>query len=195
MGAKQFTIFDDALFKKNRGRKNSHLSGNLSDEQEGLISDMARHQLHDVDFILENEYHLENIINTEGKKRKAIDDYGEEILGARKDYFKNFAKEYSAITKQSLIELPLGKSFKLPPLDKMVAEGVLDKDEATFIFAVYCTVKKKPQGKSYTQKRHLNEWASDTFDKALIIKSLMTDDKKERDRLIEQYKKPDPDKQ
>lgn len=166
--------------------------GNVEDLS---IEEIARKQLHEVDSILEKEYNLEKIINTENKKRKEIDDYGEEIYGARKDYFKNFAKEYSAITKQSLIELPLGKAFKLPPLNKMVAEGVLDEDEATFIFAVYCTVKKKPQGKSYTQKRLLNEWASDTFEKALIIKSLMIDDKAERERLIEGYKKPDPAKQ
>ena len=183
MKARRLRLFDDARL------------GEVTRKQAQDLSEMARKQLDKVDAILEKEYNMEKIVRTTPKKRKAIDDYGEEIIGARKDYFKNIAKEYSAITVQSLIELPLAKSVKLPPLEKMVEEGVLTEDEATFIFAVYCTIKKKPHGTTYTQKKLVQQWANDTFKKSLIIKSLMTDDKKERERLIEQYKQPEKEKQ
>ena len=183
MKARRLRLFDDAML------------GEVTRQQAHDLSEMARKQLDKVDAILEKEYNIEKIVRTTPKKRKAIDDYGEEIIGARKDYFKNIAKEYSAITVQSLIELPLAKSVKLPPLEKMVEEGVLTEDEATFIFTIYCTIKKKPIGKSYSQKRLVQQWANDTFKRVLMIKSLMTDDKNDRERLIEQYKRPSEEKQ
>lgn len=163
-------------------------------EREG-ITDIAKKQLIEVDKILEKEYNLKSVVNENKRKKRVIDDYGEVIYGARKDFFKEISQEYSVITKQSLIELPLAKSIKIPPFERMVKEGAIDNDEATFFFAIFCTIRKKPTGSSWSQRRKIESWAEETFKKVLLIKSIMVEDKDARDSIIEKAKIVSEDEQ
>ncbi len=59
--------------------------------------------------------------------QQPIEDFGEEIAGARKDMLRDVAKSIENVTIQSLIELPMSKAFKKPSLRKLLENGVIAK--------------------------------------------------------------------
>ena len=67
---------------------------------------------------------------------KKIDDFGEEIAGARKNVLKTLAKSFDDATEESLVALPLGKVFKRPDLKKLVEAGTITPDEARWAEAI-----------------------------------------------------------
>lgn len=90
--------------------------------------------------------------NAQAKQKDAaekIEDYGEQIAGARKDLLKDLAKSMENATLQSLVSLPFSKAFKRPDLKKAFEAGALREKDVRFAEAVIASMlsEKKPKEK------------------------------------------------
>lgn len=87
---------------------------------------------------------------TRSASRK-IDDFGEEIAGARKHLLREVAKMFSNIDERTLVANPFSKVFKRPDMKKLIDGGILSKDDALFAEAII-------QGAVYTDKKPVKEY-------------------------------------
>lgn len=95
-----------------------------------------------------------------------IDDFGEKIGGAKKDFRANLEN----ITDESLATQPLSKSFPRPDFKKLVDSKILTKEQAIFFNYLYDQIPAKPR-KPYL----LNAWTTKVKYVIDTFSSLMTD--------------------
>lgn len=121
-----------------------------------------------------------------------IEDFGEQIVGARKDMLRDVAKSVENVTEQSLIELPMGKAFKRPNLKKMVDGGVISDDDASLAEAVMqglVYAKNKPvTTRSPRRQREIKEWAKEAYDGIRLLGEILSGDPARRDKALEERK-------
>lgn len=127
-----------------------------------------------------------------GDETARIEDFGEKIVGARKDMLRDVAKSVENVTEQSLIELPMGKAFKRPNLKKMVDGGVISDDEASLAEAVMqglVYAKNKPMStRSPRRQREIKEWAKETYEGIKLLGEILSGDPARRDKALEERK-------
>lgn len=124
-----------------------------------------------------------------------IEDYGEQIAGARKDILKDLAKNVENTTLQSLISLPFAKAFKRPDLKKAFNEGALREKDVRFAEAVMAATLSRRKPKAGTRKDRYSKWdtgktqvelwAENAYSGIELLKSLFMSNEAERDALIE----------
>ena len=124
-----------------------------------------------------------------------IEDYGEQIAGARKDILKNLAKNVENTTLQSLISLPFAKAFKRPDLKKAFDEGALREKDVRFAEAVMAATLSRRKPKAGTRKDRYSKWdtgktqvelwAENAYSGIELLKSLFMSNEVERDAVIE----------
>lgn len=124
-----------------------------------------------------------------------IEDYGEQIAGARKDILKDLAKNVENTTLQSLISLPFAKAFKRPDLKKAFDEGVLREKDVRFAEAVMAATLSRRKPKAGTRKDRYSKWdtgktqvelwAENAYSGIELLKSLFMSNEVERDAVIE----------
>lgn len=128
----------------------------------------------------------------EAEAQHKIEDFGEEIAGARKDMLREFAKSMDNVTVQSLIELPLGKVFKRPNLKKMVESGAISDSDALLAEAVIQALilaKKKPAlTKRSSSKRDISEWAEDTYNGIRMLADILSGDQSRKEAAMARHK-------
>ena len=93
------------------------------------------------------------IAKDESKPEK-IEDFGEKILGAKKDRFKEMAKMAQDATVENLIANPLSKVFPEPDYKKLVESGELTPSQASAMKVFREQIPSKPK-KSYK----ITRWA------------------------------------
>lgn len=112
--------------------------------------------------------------------REKIEDFGEKIAGARKDMLKDVAKSVENVTVQSLIELPISKAFKKPPLKKLVDSGIISDSDAVLAEAVMqglIYAKKKPAlTRKPSSKREITAWAEETYNGIKLLGEILSGD-------------------
>ena len=123
-----------------------------------------------------------------------IEDYGEQIAGARKDILRDLARTVENTTLQSLISLPFSKAFKRPDLKKALESGALREKDVYFAEAVMTATlsRKKPKAgtrkdriaKLETGKTGVESWAEEAFSGIQILKELFNAEETERDAII-----------
>lgn len=127
-----------------------------------------------------------------GDETARIEDFGEKIVGARKDMLREVAKSMENVTEQSLIELPMGKAFKRPNLKKMVDGGVISDDDASLAEAVMqglVYAKNKPVAtRSPRRQREIKEWAKKTYEGIRLLGEILSGDPARRDKALEERK-------
>lgn len=127
-----------------------------------------------------------------GDETARIEDFGEKIAGARKDMLRDVAKSVENVTEQSLIELPMGKTFKRPNLKKMVDGGVISDDDASLAEAVMqglVYAKNKPVAtRSPRRQREIKEWAKETYEGIRLLGEILSGDPARRDKALEERK-------
>jgi hypothetical protein len=108
-----------------------------------------------------------------------IEDFGEEIAGARKDLVKRWAKELSNVTERALAEQPLGKVFKRPTFKKAVESGAMTEDEARVAEALTSSIfgRRKPTLK---HKSDLLAWVKDTYASIQRLNDFINGDAEQR---------------
>lgn len=126
-----------------------------------------------------------------------IEDYGEQIAGARKDTLKDLAKSVENTTLKSLISLPFAKAFKRPNLKKAFDEGALREKDVRFAEAVIAATlsRKKPKAgtkekryRAWTGKKtQVEEWAETAYSGIEILRTLFNSNEHERDTLINDH--------
>ena len=124
-----------------------------------------------------------------------IEDYGEQIAGARKDILKDLAKNVENTTLQSLISLSFAKAFKRPDLKKAFDEGALREKDVRFAEAVMAATLSRRKPKAGTRKDRYSKWdtgktqvelwAENAYSGIELLKSLFMSNEAERDALIE----------
>lgn len=121
-----------------------------------------------------------------------IEDFGEEIHGARKDALKEVARNVENVTVKSLIELPMSKAFKRPDLKKLVDNGVISNEEAIMAEAVMQTLvygtKKPTLTKKLSSKRNIEKWANETFEGVRLLGEILSGDPQRRAAALEQHR-------
>lgn len=132
--------------------------------------------------------------NAQAKQKDAaekIEDYGEQIAGARKDLLKDLAKSMENATLQSLVSLPFSKAFKRPDLKKAFEAGVLREKDVRFAEAVIASMlsEKKPKEKKIlsifgSKKSKVEQWAENAYAGIELLKALFSMPEA-RDVLIE----------
>lgn len=121
-----------------------------------------------------------------------IEDVGEQILGARKDFSREVAKSFDNVTIQSLIEHPFGKVFKKPNLKKAVENGAIREKDAMFydaLFLMVNTQKPKVTQREMRNKRYktnAEKWAEETFRQMEVLRRFLQADEAGRDAIMEQ---------
>ena len=123
-----------------------------------------------------------------------IEDYGEQIAGARKDILRDIARTVENTTLQSLISLPFSKAFKRPDLKKALESGALREKDVYFAEAVMAATlsRKKPKAgtrkdriaKLETGKTGVESWAEEAFSGIQILQELFNAEETERDAII-----------
>ena len=126
-----------------------------------------------------------------------IEDYGEQIAGARKDILKDLAKSVENTTLKSLISLPFAKAFKRPNLKKAFDEGALREKDVRFAEAVIAATlsRKKPKAGTKEEryrawngkKTQVEEWAETAYSGIEILRTLFNSNEHERDTLINDH--------
>ena len=124
-----------------------------------------------------------------------IEDYGEQIAGARKDILKDLAKGLDNATLKSLIELPFAKVFKRPNLKKAFEEGALREKDVRMAEAIIAATLSRPKPKAGTKKdryriwdgrkTQVEEWAETAYSGIELLKGLFNADGRQRDMLID----------
>lgn len=134
---------------------------------------------------------------SEIKKNKSgkIEDYGEQISGARKDMLRDLAKSVQNTSHESLISLPFSKAFKKPNLRKAVEEGALRDKDARFAqaaIAAFLSTKKPVAGtkderrrQRWGEKTNVEKWAEKAYTGIKILQELFDADERVRDKVIE----------
>lgn len=132
--------------------------------------------------------------NAQAKQKDAaekIEDYGEQIAGARKDLLKDLAKSMENATLQSLVSLPFSKAFKRPDLKKAFEAGALREKDVRFAEAVIASMlsEKKPKEKKIlsifgSKKSKVEQWAENAYAGIELLKALFSMPEA-RDVLIE----------
>lgn len=119
-----------------------------------------------------------------------IEDFGEKIAGARKDMLRSVAKSVENVTVQSLIELPMSKAFKKPPLKKMVEGGVISDEDAVLAEAIMqglVFAKKKPVlTRRPSSKREITAWAEETHKGIKLLGEILSGDEQRKATAIAQ---------
>ncbi len=107
-----------------------------------------------------------------------IDDYGEKILGARKDLLRELGIMFNNINEKTLAENTFSKVFRLPDIKKLVSTGVLSEDNARKVYALSKMFYTKPRVAKSTwySKRKLEEWVNDTMKIINAIKMIFDGD-------------------
>lgn len=91
-----------------------------------------------------------------------IQDFGQKIGGARKDWFANMkeaAKKFSEVRAVDLVAAPLAKVVALPNLEKMTEAGVLSTESARAVLTLWRKIGTRPAGSAYLLKRWAEEIA------------------------------------
>lgn len=132
---------------------------------------------------------------TKNNKSGKIEDYGEQISGARKDMLRDLAKSVQNTSLESLISLPFSKAFKKPNLRKAVEEGALRDKDARFAqatIAAFLSTKKPVSGtkdekrrQRWGQKTNVEKWAEKAYTGIKILQELFDADERVRDKVIE----------
>lgn len=133
--------------------------------------------------------------NRQNNKSEKIEDYGEQISGARKDMLRDLAKTIQNTSLESLISLPFSKAFKKPNLRKAVEEGALRDKDARFAqatIAAFLSTKKPVSGtkdekrrQRWGQKTNVEKWAEKAYNGIKILQELFDADERVRDKVIE----------
>ena len=128
-------------------------------------------------------------------KSEKIEDYGEQISGARKDMLRDLAKTIQNTSLESLISLPFSKAFKKPNLRKAVEEGALRDKDARFAqaaIAAFLSTKKPVAGtkderrrQRWGEKTNVEKWAEKAYTGIKILQELFDADERVRDKVIE----------
>lgn len=128
-------------------------------------------------------------------KSEKIEDYGEQISGARKDMLRDLAKTVQNTSLESLISLPFSKAFKKPNLRKAVEEGALSDKDARFAqaaIAAFLSTKKPVAGtkderrrQRWGEKTNVEKWAEKAYTGIKILQELFDADERVRDKVIE----------
>lgn len=128
-------------------------------------------------------------------KSEKIEDYGEQISGARKDMLRDLAKTVQNTSLESLISLPFSKAFKKPNLRKAVEEGALRDKDARFAqaaIAAFLSTKKPVAGtkderrrQRWGEKTNVEKWAEKAYTGIKILQELFDADERVRDKVIE----------
>ena len=103
---------------------------------------------------------------TTAKPAEKIEDFGEKIGGAKKD----FREKLEGITDVDIASQPLSKSFPRPDFKKLVESKTLTTEQAIFFNYLYDQIPAKPR-KSYL----LNAWTNKVKYVIDTFSSLMTD--------------------
>lgn len=93
------------------------------------------------------------------KPTQKLEDFGEKIGGARKDYYANYVKNLKEITDDDLKSQPLSKVFPEPNYKQIVADGLVTPEEAAFMKYFRDQVAKHKPRKGYKLKTWLDQAA------------------------------------
>ena len=122
-----------------------------------------------------------------------IEDYGEEIAGARKNMLLDLARELGLATVARFIELPLSKALKKINFTKAVEAGALRASDVPVVFAMYKVIENggKPRiNTSYPtiSKGKIIAWAKNAAGIAALMKEFIEADGERRDVMIAEIK-------
>lgn len=101
-----------------------------------------------------------------------IQDFGQKIGGARKDWFANMkeaAQKFAEVGAVDLIAAPLSKVVALPNLEKMTEAGALSADSARAVLTLWRKIETRPAGSTY----RLQRWAAETAPKLARIGAIL----------------------
>lgn len=118
----------------------------------------------------EGENNAEGVAPEGTGKAGGIDDWGEEIYGARKNALRDLSKQLSGVTAADLVANPVSKVFKPKDWVKLAAKGEITAEDARVLEAMTRLIlrDKKPSGlsrNSYANRRRQEEikaWAERT---------------------------------
>ena len=105
-----------------------------------------------------------------------IQDFGEKIGGARKDWFANIreaAQKFAEVGAVDLVAAPLSKVVTLPNLEKMTEAGALSTDSARAVMTIWRNLGTRPAGSAYLLQR----WAEKAAPKLARIGAILNGDK------------------
>lgn len=108
---------------------------------------------------------------TTNRVNNKIEDFGQKIGGARKDWFANMreaAQKFAEVGAVDLIAAPLSKVVALPNLEKMTEAGALTADRARAALTIWRSIDARPAG-SYRVKY----WAEKTAPRLARIGALL----------------------
>ena len=100
-----------------------------------------------------------------------IEDFGEKIGGARKDYYKQLrelADILAGIDCETLKKTSLSKLVKLPDLARLHEVGALSEDAARALLTIWRTIPTRP-----TRPYRLARWAEETTEKVAQCAALL----------------------
>ena len=110
---------------------------------------------------------MNRVNNTAAK----IEDFGQKIGGARKDYYaewREFSERLAGVSVDALKKSALSKLVNLPDLARLFASGAITADAARAIWTLWRSVDHRP-GLGY----RLNRWAEETAAKVAQIAAIM----------------------
>ena len=117
-----------------------------------------------------------------------LEDFGEKILGARKDALKELSKSLDNANAQSFVALPLTKAFSRPNVKKLVESGVLNESEALFVEAVSVMIlgSRKPSvSRTNLGRFKLERWAAQMQECAQLLKKFVEGDAEVRKVIMD----------
>ncbi|MDE6460588.1 MAG: hypothetical protein K2K52_07155, partial [Paramuribaculum sp.] len=114
-----------------------------------------------------------------------IEDFGEEIAGARKNMLKEMSKRFEVATVQALIEQPFSKVVKRPDFGRAVAQGAMTAEEAMAAEALWQSVysAKKPTA-TRSNASKVSKWAASTYDKIKRLEEFVNAEPERRRELM-----------
>lgn len=132
-------------------------------------------------------------VQSGAETQQPIEDFGEEIAGARKDMLRDVAKSIENVTIQSLIELPMSKAFKKPSLKKLLENGVISSEDAVMAEAIMQGLiygQKKPAlTRKPSSKREIASWAEGTYKGIKMLGDILSGDAERRSAAMAQRRK------
>ncbi|MDE6463820.1 MAG: hypothetical protein K2L16_04220, partial [Muribaculaceae bacterium] len=130
---------------------------------------------------------------TPGGQNGRVEDFGEKIEGARKDMLNTLAKSVENATEQSLIELPLSKSFTRPNLKKMVESGAITDSDALWGEAILQSMvyahRKPVVTRRASSKRAVAEWAKNVRRGIVLLGEVLSGDPTRRDAALAEHRR------
>ena len=100
-----------------------------------------------------------------------IEDFGQKIGGARKDYYaalKDFVERLEGVSVDALKKSALSKLVNLPDLARLCTDGAISEDAARAVWTLWRSVGHRP-GLAH----RLNKWAEQTAEKMAKIAAIM----------------------